>query len=321
MSRLRVRLLRRFDVRHQQRTVLGLEAHKVRELFAYLLLHRKQPHAREMLASMMWPSSNAQQARKHLRQTLWQLRRAFDATDAVDRQALLSADDHWLRIPPEADVWVDTRTLEDAHSLVRGVPGQGLDSQEASVVQQALDLYRGDLLEGWYEEWCLLERERLRGLHLTLLGKQMSYYEARGDYEFGLDCGRRALQCDVAHERTHRRMMRLRYAAGDRTGALRQYQQCVAFLRDELEIDPSAQTVALYQRICSDRPLAPRGSPPSREPDTGDGKPLTESDVLGQLEELRIAYLALQRQLQDTIDAFKVRVGEQEEGAPGARLP
>ena len=312
MGQLRVRLFGRFDVRHEQQTVPGLAPRKVQELFAYLLLHNGRLHSRETLATMMWPRSKARQARKHLRHTLWQLRSAIDSVDVVDSHTLLSADRDWLRMDPHADLWVDIRELERAYACVQSVPGEGFDNEQAGTVRQALDLYRGDLLEGWYQEWCLFERERLQGMHLALLAKQMTYYEAHGDYDLGLACGRRALECDVAHERIHRRMMRLRYLAGDRTGALRQYRRCAAFLREELEVGPSARTVALHRRIRSECPLPPRRALSDERLKNPDRKCLPLAEAMRQLEQLQTALSELECRFQETIESFQMIRGQRD---------
>ena len=62
------------------------------------------------------------------------------------------------------------------------------------------------------------------------------------------------LREDRARERTHRRLMRLYYLAGDRTGALRQYERCAAALRQELDVEPSRRTSELERRIRRDDP-------------------------------------------------------------------
>jgi two-component SAPR family response regulator len=91
-------------------------------------------------------------------------------------------------------------------------------------------LYHGDLLEDWFQDWCLYERERLQNIYLAALDKLMDYCEASRDYDAGLAYGTRILRHDLARERTHRRLMRLYYLAGDRTSALRQYDRCVQIL-------------------------------------------------------------------------------------------
>jgi DNA-binding SARP family transcriptional activator len=305
MTVLSIRLFGRFEVRHGEQFVPGLHAHKTQELFAYLLLHKDRPHSREVLASIMWPRSTAQQARKYLRHTLWQLQSALDSADTTADMAVLSVDRDWLHIDPEIDVWLDVAEFERAYLLVQGVSGRDFDGRQSESVRQALALYRGDLLEGWYEDWCLFERERLQRLYLALLGKLMVYCEVHAEYELGLECGSRALQCDVAYERIHRRMMRLHYLAGDRTGALRQYQRCVAFLREELDVEPSLRTVSLYQQIRSGRSLAPVGPIPEHSR-ISTQRQLSAPEALRQLEELQMAFLELQCQFQEALEAFEV---------------
>jgi DNA-binding SARP family transcriptional activator len=334
MSVLSVRLLGKLDVRYDGQTVIDLQSSKAQELFAYLLLHRGRSHTREALATTIWgendvaqalrpnptPSSRPGQARKYLRHTLWQLQKALDAGDPAHRQSsvpdggggVLLTDPDWIQLNPRAEVWLDVAEFERACTLARETPSQYLDRSQIQRVRQALDLYRGDLLEGWYQDWCLFERERLQQLYLALLDKHMIYCEAHGEYELGLACGLRALQCDVAHERTHRRMMRLRYLAGDRTGALRQYQRCVAFLRQELEVEPSARTIGLCERIRADRPLRATGATPDDALRTPATRLLPPPEALSQLQQLQTAFLELQGRLQETIETFQGAVTRQD---------
>ncbi len=116
-----------------------------------------------------------------------------------------------------------------------------------------MELYRGGLQESWYHDWYLYERERLQHLYLILLDKLMDYCEARGEFEAGLVYGALILRCERARERTHRRLMRLFYASGDRTAALRQYERCVAALKEELGVEPAKRTVALVEQIRADQ--------------------------------------------------------------------
>ena len=113
-------------------------------------------------------------------------------------------------------------------------------------------------------------------------------------YEEGLAYGARTLRFDGARERTHRRMMRLYYLAGDRTDALRQYDRCVAALRRELGVSPSAHTVALYNQIRRERL---HGSARLAVSDAGapESHPSQWSEVIEKLKFLQAALVILQR--------------------------
>ncbi len=253
MSRLHVYLFGKFCVRRNEQVLDGFDARKVQELFCYLLLHRDHSLPRETLASILWPDTTTSQSKKNLRQALWQLQSALGSQNerAIDRILLVEPD--WVQLNSEADLWLDVVAFEQTYNFVQKTPGQELDSSTTKLLQDTVQLYQGPLLEGWYQDWCLLERERLQSMYLAMLDKLMSYCEARHDYETGLLYGMRIICYDRARERTHRRMMRLYYLLGDRAEALRQYERCAAALEEELGISPSKSTQALFRQIQADQ--------------------------------------------------------------------
>ncbi len=267
MDVLRIYLFGKFDVRCNGQTLNSFDARKVQELFCYLLLNRDRPHHRESLASLLWPKHTTAKSLKYLRNTLWQLQIALDASLAIENSNVLLIDPEWISLIPEAPLWLDVAEFERACALVQGKQGQKLDEQEIRVIQEALELYRGDLLEGWFQDWRLFEQERLRRMYLALLEKLIAHCEAHGEYQAGIDYTTRALRYDAAHERVHRRLMRLHYRAGNRTEALRQYKRCVVSLRQELGVGPSQRTVTLNEQIRADRPLDSSTAAPKSDVD------------------------------------------------------
>lgn len=244
-------LFGRFEARRAGTDWMQLEGRKMQEIMSYLLLFRQRPHQREVLAGTLWGTSSRPRARKNLRQSLWLLqeRSGLDGTD-LDIPLLLVGKE-WVQVNQEA-VWLDVARFEEAYESVRTVAGEQLTNARADDVAGAAELYRGDLLEGWQEEWCIFERERLRVIYLAMLQKLLGYCEATGRFEEGLTHGARLLRHDRAHERAHWRMMRLSYLAGDRTGALRQFDKCRAALQEELGVGPGLLTRSLYEQICAD---------------------------------------------------------------------
>jgi hypothetical protein len=90
-------------------------------------------------------------------------------------------------------------------------------------------------------------------MYLTMLDKLMGYSEAHHEYEAGILYGARVLLFDRAREHTHRQLMRLQYLAGNRTGALRQYERCLIALEQELGVKPARSTTILYDQIRADQ--------------------------------------------------------------------
>jgi DNA-binding SARP family transcriptional activator len=255
---VRMRLLGRVSIEQDGQPPTDLPA-KALELLSFLLLHRDRAHSREELAALLWPDAGAALARKYLRQTLWQLQSALAAE-------LLLLRPGWVRIDADADWWLDVDAFERAWEASRDVAGAGLTGMQAHELEEAVVLYRGDLSEGSYSDWCIYERDRLQLTYLAMLEKLMGYCEAQHRYSQGVAYGHRILRHDPAREVTHRQLMRLHYRAGDRTTALRQYERCAEALDRELGLAPTAGTVALRDQIRADRLDAMVGVDPSGGP-------------------------------------------------------
>jgi DNA-binding SARP family transcriptional activator len=258
MGLLSVQMLGRLYLSHDDTEITSLETRKSQELLCYLLLHRQRAHPREALANVFWSNTPTVQSRANLRKTLWQLQNALGDRLAEE---LLQVDAAWVQINPNASIWLDVAVIEQSFAQVRGSCGEEMSDDRAQIVSSAVALYRGELLDGWYQDWCLFERERLQNIYLSLLDRLMGYCEYHQEYERGLAYGTELLQYDRTREQTYCRMMRLHVRAGNRASALRQYDRCVAVLLDELDIEPSAPTAELYERIRDNRSL--EGDPSS----------------------------------------------------------
>jgi DNA-binding SARP family transcriptional activator len=300
MSILRIHLFGKFCVRRNEIILDGFDARKIQELFCYLLLHRDHSLPRETLASILWPETTTTQSKKNLRQALWQLQSTLGSQNESANDRLLLVDPDWVQLNSEADLWLDVAEFEQVFNLVQKTPGQKIDSSTAQLLQDTVRLYQGPLLEGWYQDWCLLERERLQSMYLAMLDKLMSFTEVHYDYETGLLYGMRIMCYDRARERTHRRMMRLYYLLGDRAEALRQYERCAAALDEELGISPSKSTQALYKQIQADQLDEPLPTP--IQPDTSPEVPAPQLlEVLGRLAQVQRSLSELQNQVQQSI--------------------
>lgn len=316
MQPIRISLFRKFCVEHDERELVGLDSLRVQELFGYLLIYRSRPHTRDRLAGILWRDSPASQAKKYLRQALWQLQSCLNGANAGPLP-LVQVNADWIQANVTPRLSLDVDTFERTYALVRGTDGRELNVEQVAALKTAVALYRGDLLEDWYHDWCIFERERLQNIYLAMLDKLLHYHEYIGAYEAGMSYGMQLLRCDRAHERTYRSLMRLHYLAGDRTGALRQFRRCEKVLHRELNVAPSRRTRELYRQVQSDRlmepvitqaavPDAPTAQPPA---------PLTLPEVLEHLLQLKQSLAQTQHELEDALDIVMTALSEQHESA------
>jgi DNA-binding SARP family transcriptional activator len=304
MGTLSVQLFGRFLLRHGAEDISYLHAGKLQELFCYLLLKREKALSRETVAGLFWGECTTRQSRKYLRQALWHLQNLLSAASTPGGKQILQADQDSVGIHPESALWLDVAEFERCTFLSQQTPGAELREEQARVLEQAVQLYRGDLLEGCYQDWCLFERERLQNMYLAILDKLMSYCEVRQFYQTGLEHGERILRIDRAHERTHQRMLCLHYFSGNRAAALRQFHRCVKSLSEELDVAPSQKTLTLYEQIRGDRlELVETASQESGVPkkDSEIHDRLSVGEIREHLANFKNALAAIQEQVQNEI--------------------
>ncbi len=311
MSSLTIRLFGRFSAELDGQRLRGIDGGKLQELFCYLLLNRSRPQSREALAGLLWGDSPTAQSKKYLRQALWHLQTVLSLPERNETPRLLVVDADWVNVSSDADYWFDVQQFETTFGGAQGTIGQHFDPNTAAAVAKAVDLYRGDLLEGCYDDWCLIERERLQNIYLMMLDKLMAYSETAEHYDSGIDYGARILACDRAREHTHRRLMRIYYLAGDRTSALRQYDRCVAALKEELGVKPARKTSQLFEQIRSDQLETYQPS----VLEEAKGTPISQlCEALGRLRQVKTALVGFHRQIKHDIQALEVLVKGKRDG-------
>lgn len=310
MPELKVTLFGKFSIQQGDRKLSGMGARKVQELLSYLLLFRNHTQPRESLCEILWGEQSSTQARKSLRQTLWRAQSALKET-GKSAQLTLEIDSNWIQINIPAAFRLDISEFENVFHMVKGKRAQELSPRHLKLLEYATSLYKGDLLEGWYQDWCIFERERFQAMHLMLLDKIVQFCELNEKHELGLTYGLEILRHDHAYERTHRQLMRLYAMAGNRTQALQQYRRCVAALRDELGVEPSEKTKQLYEQIRWDRFIPRLFIKEKKGPKTKVRATSAWSDMLQHLEEVSKALSKLEHKIQNEMIALEDTVSRQ----------
>jgi len=225
--------------------IAHLSTRKAEALLVYLASTRR-PQPREVLADLLWDERTQSQSLANLRVVLTTLRQAVGESLIISRDA--------VAINPSAIVWLDAAQMEDGlrdlHLLGK------INSKTAVPVAQALELYRGDFLEGFsvldcrrFEDWQVRERERLHHLAIDGFSELVSYDIELEQYQLGMTHAARLLELDPLMESAHRQMMLLLAKCGQRAGALSQYATCQKLLQAELGVQPAEETRNLYEQI------------------------------------------------------------------------
>lgn len=216
-------------------------------LLAYLCIAQPRGfHHRDTLLGLFWPSADQDHARTSLRRALYILRRA------VGEDSILSRGDEEVSVDFQR-VSCDAVVFEESLGVNR--------------LEEALELYRGDLLTGFFieeapefERWLQSERSRLRECAARAAYTMSDRLEASGDFGAAVRWARRSLELADTDERALRKLIELQCRAGDRAGAIQAYETFARHLAAEYETEPSSDTRSLIERIRSGSERLGRGT-------------------------------------------------------------
>lgn len=230
-------------------------------LLAYLVLNRGRHLTRDALVDIFWKDFASARARNCLNTALWRLRSKLDRLDKPSHTYILTNHLGEVCFNNESNYWLDVEKFEEQASELLQQPVEKFRLEAAARLEKCLELYKGELLEGCYEDWALYERERLRLLYLKGWGFLMAFYQHSGAFEKAIACGQKILVLDPLREEIHRAMMRLYLQSGQRPQALQQYQVCRQVLSDELGILPMEETQLLYAQMALGTPAVKTSAP------------------------------------------------------------
>ncbi|MGC8874177.1 MAG: AfsR/SARP family transcriptional regulator [Chloroflexia bacterium] len=261
---------------------------KARDLLILLLLRAGEYQDRDALAEQLWPTSPAPKARHALSTTFWRLRRALPIADSGG-ECFLQAGRRGIRFNARAAYRFDVEAFVRCATL--GLEGTiPLDDERYRALCEALTLYRGDFMDGCYDDWCLLEHERLQLLLIRVLKRLLRDARRNQAFDQAVEYGQRLLALDPLQEDVHRELMRCYAEAGQRSQALLQFQRCRETLRQELGVEPMPETWALYRRVRGGE----RSSGPFSERASVAALDIALGCVSRALEALQAAWQALQ---------------------------
>lgn len=160
-DRLRIYLLGGFRVEHRGLDIERFRTKKTASLLAYLAFHDRHAIPREVLIDQFWPEDPPEKARASLNTAIYSLRRHIGTVSTLPEPFLL-ADRHTVRLNRNL-IWTDVEAFRRAAKAAAGP-----EESRAAALEEALALYRGDLLSGFYDEWILNPAIELQELFESL---------------------------------------------------------------------------------------------------------------------------------------------------------
>ncbi len=253
MTSLSVSLFQSLRVSTEQGQSLDIGSPTTRSLFAFLILNRAQAVDRQFLAFCFWPQVSEAVARRNLRQYLHRIKRALEPVNP--ESSLLVTNNNHVQFNPQSSIWLDVDKFRQ------------LSHPNASLteLQEAATLYRGDLLEDIYEDWCQEERQNLRQSYVDVLTRLSHGYQIDGNLNAAIKHTQKWISVEPYDEAGHQQLMVLLTLDGKRHHAIKHFYSLKELLANELDTVPLPETDKLIQAIQSGNLLEITQAPSSTE--------------------------------------------------------
>jgi predicted ATPase/DNA-binding SARP family transcriptional activator len=219
---------------------------KAQALLKILALQPGHKAHRDRILDLLWPEQELESASNNLHKTIHAARRTLEPQlDSGSRSRFIELRGQQVVLCAPSQLWIDVDEFEMA--AAKAVKESDFDSFET-----ALNLYQGELLpEDLYEDWVAPRREQLASTYRRLLLRFAKLNFDGRSYERGVKLLQDLISHDQLNEEAHRQLMLLYAAMGEKNSALQQYDLCQRLLREELDTEPEAETVQIYQGIVS----------------------------------------------------------------------
>lgn len=249
---LQIRCFGDFELRRGG-LLVAPEAFKRRQaltLLKILLMHAGRVVPKEALIDALWPDTDPDAASRRLHVVVHALRAVVEGDHVNGRPRVIRSAQDGYAFDPSVPYWLDVEEFHAAVSAGRRAEASGATDEAIAAYDAAIRLYRGDFCDDdRFAEWCWLEREQLREVVLDALERLAALRAELGEPDRAIHHYRQILRVDPLREAVQYRLMETLLAAGRPAETLQQYEVFRSLLRQELDIEPAAETTALARRV------------------------------------------------------------------------
>ncbi|EKD88993.1 MAG: hypothetical protein ACD_34C00242G0002 [uncultured bacterium] len=213
---------------------------KARQLMQFFVNSRGKLFTREQICDRMWPHLEGDNATQNLKVALNALNRALEPNRETGINSFfILRRENMYGLNPAARIDLD---VDDFVNLC--------SSDDESDLKEALSIYEGDYLcEVTEDHWANDKRESIRDLYLSTAMKLAEIYIKAAKWDEAVKLSHDILAVDNCNEAAFRILMQCHAARGNRATVLAVYQRCCLVLREDLDVEPSSETTALYQQL------------------------------------------------------------------------
>ena len=221
---------------------------RARDILCFIASRRHRRASKDTIIDTFWGESDFDAVEKNFHPTVSHIRKALNSRQPLKQNFLLYRDGDY-HLSQDFAYYIDTEEFDRLVAEAEAARRRGQHEQQIELYEQACALYRGDFMQGTYDEWVEEQRAYYREQYLRMLEALALAAQKVEDWPRTLQLAQEILHDDQFREDVHCMIMRAHGALGNRGAVKEQYELLRRLLRKELGVEPAAETQKLYRTL------------------------------------------------------------------------
>lgn len=220
---------------------------KAMELFAYLIKNAGKTIIKEKILEDIWPAMDPEQTAKWLYTYIYQIRSVLKKY-GVENGLIYKNKGYYL------ETYDINSDIDEFENLIDSSMTEGTEFA-IECLKKAVTLYRGEYLEGFYNDWIMEEKNCFESLYLSALERLSKIYIKTKEYGLAEKYLLMILKKDPLSENAHEMLMITYEKMGDRMAMINEYESYCKIIKNELGIGPKKEMMDLFHKITKEKQL------------------------------------------------------------------
>lgn len=221
---------------------------RARDIFCYIATSKHRRVAKDVLIEAFWGDEELETVEKNFHPTISHIRKALNSRQQLKQNFIVFRDGAY-QLNPELSYFIDTEEFVASISLAESAKKEKDDEAAREHLERAYELYRGEFLEGSYDDWAVKQRDFYREQFSRVIGGLAKLSVVERKWTEALKFANEILAIDPYREDLHRLVLKVLSAQGKHAGVKKHFEGLRALLRNDLGIEPSAETKRVYKEL------------------------------------------------------------------------
>jgi DNA-binding SARP family transcriptional activator len=221
---------------------------RARDILCFIASRRHRRASKDTIIDTFWGEADFEAVEKNFHPTVSHIRKALNSNQPLKQNFLLYRDGDY-QLSPNFSYYIDTEEFD--RLVAEGETARRAREFDRCIAsyEAAIAIYRGDFMQGSYDDWVEEQRSYYREQHLRMLEALAAVAQKTEDWTRSLQLAQEILRNDPFREDVHCMMMRAHAGQGNRHAVKDQYQTLSKLLKKELGVEPAAETQKVYREL------------------------------------------------------------------------